>query len=485
MRRSALTGLRARLLLGLLLTWAVTLAVVALALLQPLERQLRDDALATLTHDARAARVGVRGLDAGAQRPGDSQARHLARAIGRGANAQVVFVDRGGQRFAATDPDEIVPLDIGVRALREGRTIGRISDSGPIPVARVAVPAGTEGGPIALIFYRRLDSVVSAVRVVRRAVIVAALIGLVTALVIGTLLTRPLVRRLRGLRDTALRVARLGPNVEVAADPRRDEVGDLTRAFATMQDRLREQEHARRAFVSTASHELRTPVTSLRLMLDLLGEEVGREPPPSSQEVREQLLDAAGQAERLGRLTDELLDLSRLDAGVPLARELVDLRSVSRLVAHELETRAREGGRTLLPDASQAPVWAVADPGATAQIVRILLDNALRYGPEGTPVRIEVAGDGTGAPCLLRVRDEGPGVAAAEREAIFERFRRGAATSGTTGFGLGLAIGRELARRMGGELALIDDGEHGACFELRLVPGPGIGEPAAFEARTS
>lgn len=484
MLRTALTGLRARLLLGLLATWAVTLAVVALALLQPLERRLRDDALATLTRDARAARVAVRGLDVGAQRPGTSQGRYVARAIGRRANAQVVLVNRSGQRLAATDPDAIVPLGIAVRALREGRTIGGISDAGPIPVARVAVPAGTEGGPLALLFYSRLDSVVSAVRVMRRAVVVAALIGLVTALLLGTLLTGPLVRRLRGLRDMALRVARLGPNVEVAPDPRRDEVGDLTRAFATMQDRLREQEQARRSFVSTASHELRTPVTSLRLMLELLREEIGRERPPSSEQIRAQLLDAAGQAERLGRLTDELLDLSRLDAGVPLARELVDLRAVARLVAQELDARAREAGRTLALEEAAAPVWAVADPGAVAQITRILLDNALRHAPPGTAVRVEVAQEGDGG-CRVRVRDAGPGVAPAEREAIFERFHRGAATSGTTGFGLGLAIGRELARRMGGELALVGDGPPGACFELRLVPGPGIEEVAPFEARSS
>jgi len=482
--RAALTGLRARLLLGLLATWAVTLAVVALALLQPLERRLRDDSLARLTRDARAARVAVRGLDASAERPRTPQARHVTRAIGRRANAQVVLVDHTGQRIAATDPDAVVPLGIGVQALREGRVIERTSDAGSIPVAHVAVPAGTEGGPVALIFYERLDSVVSAVNVVRRAVVVAALIGLVTALLLGTLLTGPLVRRLRGLRDMALRVARLGPNVEVAPDPRRDEVADLTRAFATMQDRLREQEQARRSFVSTASHELRTPVTSLRLMLELLREEVGREPAPSVEQVRAQLLDAAAQAERLGRLTDELLDLSRLDAGVPLARELVDLRAIGRQVAHELGARARELDRTLALEETQAPVWAVADPGAVAQIVRILLDNALRYAPAGTAVQLEVAAEG-GDGCRLRVRDEGPGVAAAEREAIFERFRRGAATSGTTGFGLGLAIGRELARRMGGELTLAADAAPGACFELRLVPAPGLPEVAAFEARSS
>jgi signal transduction histidine kinase len=395
----------------------------------------------------------------------------VTRAIGRRANAEAVLVSRDGQVLATTDPDAPAPVAIGVRALRHRRVIARISDAGPVPVAQVAVPAGIEGGAVALILRERLDSVASAVRVVRRAVIVAALIGLGTALLVGTLLTRPLVRRLRGLRDMALRVARLGPHVEVASDARRDEVADLTRAFATMQDRLREQEQARRAFVSTASHELRTPVTSLRLMLELLREEVGCSAPPSTEQVREQLREAADQAERLGRLTDELLDLSRLDAGVPLARELVDLRSVSRLVVHELEARAREAGRSLVVDELADPVWAIADPGAVAQILRILLDNALRFAPESTLVHVGVA-EREGANCM-RVEDAGPGVLPDEREAIFERFRRGAGTSGTTGFGLGLAIGRELARRMDGELALVESGSPGACFELRLVPGPG------------
>ncbi|HYV15527.1 MAG TPA: HAMP domain-containing sensor histidine kinase [Conexibacter sp.] len=470
MRRLALSGLRGRLLLGLLITWAVTLTVVSIALLQPLERRLRNEAVATLSDDARAARVALRGLDAASLRPGSADGAQVIHAIGRRANADAVLVDRSGRVLAATDLDPGVQFGAGVRALRFGRVVTRISDAGPIPEAQVAAPAGTEGGPVALILRERLDGVAAAVRVVRRAVVVAALIGLATALLLGAVLTRPLVRRLRGLRDMALRVARLGPHVEVVPDEGRDEVADLTRAFATMQDRLREQEQARRAFVSTASHELRTPVTSLRLTLDLLREEVEREPSPSPERLRDQLHDAADQAERMGRLADELLDLSRLDAGVPLARELVDLRSVSRLVAHELDARARESGRALVLSAEERPAWAIADPGAVAQTLRILLDNALRFGPAGTPVHVEVL-DGPGA-CGVRVCDEGPGVEVEERELIFERFQRGR-RAGATGFGLGLAIGRELARRMGGDLTLVERGSAGACFELQLTPAPG------------
>jgi signal transduction histidine kinase len=470
MRRLALSGLRGRLLVGLLITWAVTLTVVAIALLQPLERRLRNEAVSTLTDDARAARVALRGLDAASLRPGSADGAQVIHAIGRRANADAVLLDRGGRVLAATDLDPGVQFGAGVRALRRGRTIVHISDAGPIPEAQVAVPAGTEGGPVALILRERLDGVASAVRVVRHAVVIAALIGLATALLLGAVLTRPLVRRLRGLRDMALRVARLGPHVEVVPDEGRDEVADLTRAFATMQDRLREQEQARRAFVSTASHELRTPATSLRLTLDLLREEVERKPPPSPERLRDQLHDAADQAERMGQLADELLDLSRLDAGVPLAQELVDLRSVSRLVAHELDARAREGDRALVLSEDERPAWAIADPGAVAQTVRILLDNALRFGPVGTPIHVEIL-DGPGA-CAVRVRDEGPGVEVEERELIFERFQRGRGAD-AAGFGLGLAIGRELARRMGGDLTLVEPGAIGACFELRLTPAPG------------
>jgi signal transduction histidine kinase len=467
--RLGLGGLRGRLLLGLLVTWAVTLTVVSIALLQPLERRLRHDAVATLASEARAARSLVRGLDSTELQPGTLAARHAVRAIRRRANAEAVLIGRNGAILAATDLDPGLSPSAGVQALRDDRVIAQVQDVGSIPEAQVGLPAATEGGPVGLILRRRLDDVASAVRVVRRAVIVAALIGLGTALLVGALLTRRLVRRLRGLRDMALRVARMGPNVEVAPDDGRDEVADLTRAFATMQDRLREQEQARRAFVSTASHELRTPVTSLRLALELLREEVGREPPPPRERLREQLHAAADLAERMGRLADELLDLSRLDAGVPPASELVDVRSVGRLVAHELEARARETGRSLVLDEDgRAPAWARADPDAVAQIVRILLDNALRFGPAGEPIHIDVR-DGPGA-CALRVRDAGPGVAPGERELIFERFQRGRGASGEVGFGLGLAIGRELARRMGGDLTLAGGDAPGACFELRLVP---------------
>jgi signal transduction histidine kinase len=110
-------------------------------------------------------------------------------------------------------------------------------------------------------------------------------------------------------------------------------------------------------------------------------------------------------------------------------------------------------------------VWALGDPGSVARIVRILLDNALRASPEGAEITVTLH-DGSRA--ALSVCDRGPGVPIEERELIFERFQRGRATGGEAGFGLGLAIGRELAERMGGELVLEDQDGPGAKFTLRL-----------------
>jgi signal transduction histidine kinase len=308
--------------------------------------------------------------------------------------------------------------------------------------------------------------------------VTAALLGLGVALLIGIALASELVRRLRRLRDTALMVARVGPVVELEPSSGSDEIADLGRAFAIMQERLREQEEARRTFVSTASHELRTPLTSLRLVLHLLREELAAgNPDPAS--VAEQVDHAEAITERVSALAAQLLDLSRLDAGVPPRHELIELRETCRAVIAEFAVRAHESDRTIELDAHEA-LWAVADPDGVAQVVRVLLDTALRFAPAGTRVEVQPAAD-AGA-CVIAVHDRGPGVPAAEREQIFERFRRGTETGGEGGFGLGLAIAREVARRMNGDV-VIGESTEGARFELRLVAAPASPEDTASERR--
>lgn len=455
---------------AVLLACAVTLLVAAVGLLSPLERRLRDEELETLAAVAVSARPRLSDLSQSDLHPNSRRLRALVRSLRRRADAEAVILDPSGHVLAATDVDQGQRYDDAARAFRTAGTVRTVATSADGQQARVALAVRTRGGrEVAVAMRKSLKEVQAAVGVVRRAFAFAALIAFAIAVLLGVGLTARIVRRLQALRDTALRVARIGPGAEVTSDTARDEVGDLTRAFATMQLRLREQEQARKTFVATASHELRTPLTSLQLSLEMLREDLEAD----GSDVEAATLRAERsevQVRRLGRLADELLDLSRIDAGVPLRREPVELWAVSRSVLAEFEPRRLAGGASV-ELASAGACWALADPGGVAQIVRILVDNALRFAPPATRVRVTCDADSDAA--SVAVSDDGPGVHAADRERIFERFERGGETGDHGGFGLGLAIGRELARRMGGDLGL-RDARSGACFALALPAAPGV-----------
>jgi signal transduction histidine kinase len=286
-------------------------------------------------------------------------------------------------------------------------------------------------------------------------------------------LSSTLLRRLGRLRTAAVRISQEGiADAPLQHDTGRDEVGDLARAFGRMQEELRKQEQARRSFVATASHELRTPLTMLQGTMELLEEDLadGR---LDIADAQTQVARARRELRRLSSLAGELLDLSRLDASVPLRSEPVELGELARAVAAEFALRADDRDAELDVVPPRGPCWGRGDPDAVARVVRILLDNALRYGPHGEPIRLTVGCDEQLA--HIEVADRGPGVHPAERDQIFERFQRGRSASSEAGFGLGLAIGRELSERMGGSLALVgEDGQRGTRFRLDLpVAEPG------------
>ncbi len=255
--------------------------------------------------------------------------------------------------------------------------------------ARAALPFRQDGLRYVLAVRRAIDEIPRAASAVRTAFLIAALVALALTLLLGIPLSARIGRRLRLLRHSALRLAHEGPSVEVPADRARDEVGDLARAFVLMRDQLRQQEEARRAFVATASHELRTPLATLEGMLELLEEEL-RSENPDLVDAHELLERARAQSHRLGRLAADLLDLSRIDAQVELRSEPVELSELSRAVLAEFElgTAGRRISTTL--DDALGPVWAMADPGSVARIVRILVDNAVRLSPEGSHIEVEL-----------------------------------------------------------------------------------------------
>ena len=477
MRRPRASGLHGSLIAALLAVSALTLAVATVTLLAPLDRRLRADALASLQTAAETSRIEFSEVPRRDVFPGSRRLDRIAHSLRRHTGAEVVIVgSRGHVLVGGRDAIEGVPD--ATRAVRQRVTLHEITGDGDAAEAHVALPVRAGKVRLGLDLRRSLAASASAAGAVRRALLPAAAVGFVIAMLFGLLLAHRLVRRLNRLRDTALRVAEGGAG-DLQPDMTRDEDGDLARAFATKQRRLREQEEARRTFVATASHELRTPVASLRLMLGLLEEDLAGER-PDLEDARDQVTRANAQSERLGMLAATLLDLSRLDAGVPLRSELVRLDETARAVVAEFERPRRRAGpdvRLVAPEAT----WAIADPGSVAQVLRILLDNAQRFSPAGEPIEVTVTREGGMA--ALVVQDSGPGVPAEERERIFDRFWRGSASEGDTGsgFGLGLAIGTELARRLGGALRLAPS-DHGARFVFTLPPAPAA-EPETAEHR--
>jgi signal transduction histidine kinase len=472
-RRGAL-GLRGRIIGVVLVTAAATLAVAAVALLGPLEHSLRQAALNTLSRDLQRSNTNFKRLDLDIQhlavnyKGATDELDDLQRALGQqiGGTATVLgYAGADGGGNPLTPPN--LAGDYYNDATRAFLTHHQNTSFGSINAteyARAALPFEDHGQWFVLAVRRPIDEIPGAVHAVRTAFLTAALAALALTVILGIPLSATLVRRLRRLRQAALRLAEGGPPVELPVDRARDEVGDLGRTFALMQRQLQHQEEARRAFVATASHELRTPLASLDGMLELLGEEL-QSPEPDIADARMLLERARAQSRRLGRLAADLLDLSRLDADVQLRSEPVELGELSRAVLAEFEIGTAERGLTAELDDSAGPVWARGDPGSVARILRILLDNAVRVSPVGgeITVRLENGGHAT-----LSVCDQGPGIPPDEREMIFERFQRGRRTGGEAGFGLGLAIGRELAVRMGGELWLEADHAPGAKFVLRL-----------------
>lgn len=223
------------------------------------------------------------------------------------------------------------------------------------------------------------------------------------------------------------------------------------------------------SFVANVSHELKTPLTTIRLYAELL--EQGRV--QDEEKRRGYLVTIGRETERLARLVNNVLDFSRLERGRrALQPESLDLAAEAQRLASMLAPRAAEAGlqlETAIPG-SLVPVH--LDRDALGQIVLNLADNAFKYASAGGELRIELAAAGPGR-CALRFLDRGPGVPPALRERVFEKFYRidESLTAEKGGAGLGLSIARQLARAMGGELRCLPREGGGAEFRLELPMG--------------
>jgi signal transduction histidine kinase len=458
-------GIRVRLALGLVAIVAGALGTAYLIVVPSLEQRLVDARLDELET------VGVELAESLPERQDfwdDEVEEFAARTSARVVAFNVLSTTPPTLQSLADSRGRAPPIEddpIALRAATSGKVErGRIT-TGVEEYVEVAVPLEVSPDVSSVILYRaELAESLATVRLVERRLLLATAFALVFALVLGLTAAGMFANRLRRLETAAERIASGDFDVPIV-DHGDDEIGQLASAFDRMRVQLAQLDTARKEFVANASHELRTPIFSLGGFLELLTDE------DLDEETRREFLQTMhGQIERLTKLSTDLLDLSRVDAGqLSVATEPVDLGEVVRTLGEEFEHVAAASEHVLEASAPD-DVWALADEGRVLQIGRALLMNALVHTPAGTRIALRAARrDGRAE---LAVEDDGPGIPAAQRDAVFERFYRieGGKASGS---GLGLSIARELARLMGGSVRLESrDGRTVVTLEIPLDDHP-------------
>lgn len=310
-----------------------------------------------------------------------------------------------------------------------------------------------------------------------------------TALALGLSVTRRLKSSLQNLLDITDQVA--AGNLNVAIEVRRhDEIGRLTYAFDRMVSNLKQSmkeaaslyDEARRAieirdsFLSIAAHELKTPLTSLKLQVQLGEIQVASsdKKPLSAEKLNHIFRVCHSQADRLNALVDDLLDVGRIERGTIVYNfEPVDLRELVDGVLERFGEALRVKGFTVEADAP-GPVMAHADPFRIEQVLINLLSNSAKYGLD-KPIRIRLGREG--AKVYLAVSDQGMGIEKEKQALIFDRFERAITSRNISGLGLGLYISRHIVEAHGGTITVDSEIGKGSTFRVEL--------PAAKEPLTS
>jgi two-component system sensor histidine kinase MprB len=316
------------------------------------------------------------------------------------------------------------------------------------------------GQPVAVELARPLAQVDHTLSNLRLILFLVLIGGVALAAALGRFAARRVLAPLGEVAQTASYISEtddLSHRLQVHAD---DEVGELATRFNAMLDRLEssraaldESVRAQRQLVADASHELRTPVTSLRTNIEVLlaGGELGED------DRRRLLADVVEQSEELSALVSDLIDLARGDEP---SGETDDVRLDG--VAEESIARAKRNAPGLKFEARLQPVIVEGMPDRLERAVNNLLDNAARHSPEGGTVEIDVDTEG------VRVRDHGLGIDEEDLPHVFDRFFRGANVRGQQGSGLGLAIVRQVTEQHGGSVSAANAPDGGAVFTMRL-----------------
>ena len=279
-------------------------------------------------------------------------------------------------------------------------------------------------------------------------------------LVLSLILSKAFTKKIRQLL-TAIRQVREGAYSHRAEIKGHDEIAQIGHEFNSLTDRLQITENARRRFVSDASHELKTPLAAIRLLTDSILQTENMD----AETTREFVADIGSEAERLSRITEDLLRLTKLDSGVTEQTAAVDVLPVLEQVMRMQSLVAQEKGLELTYTAEEnCVVYATQDE--VHQVIYNLTDNALKYSSKGTVAVVLKRADGK---VVLTVEDQGPGIPEEDLERVFDRFFRvdKARSRAAGGTGLGLSIVSDTVRRRGGTVWAKNRPEGGAVFTVQ------------------
>ena len=311
---------------------------------------------------------------------------------------------------------------------------------------------------------------ITSLRVVERQIwiiigvsLLACLVFLIFVVASNSYFIRSIVDPVLKINNIAKEIAagRYGVRLQKTYD---DEIGELCDTINYMSDEINRAERMKNDFISSVSHELRTPLTALRGLIEPLRDGMVR-----SEEARMRYYNIIlRETLRLSRLIDDLMELSRLQSGrLSLEQKKVDMSIIVEDLAEKYTSTAadKEQTFTLTPPSEQWPC-VMANADRVEQILVILLDNAMKYTPEGGRITLSVETEGGKA--MLRVSDTGVGIAEEDLPYVFDRFYKADKSHTGSGSGLGLSIAREILQQMGENIAVTSEKGKGSTFSFTL-----------------